>query len=171
MKRVLIVAAQRNFRDEELFEPLHLFSESGYQVTTASTATGPIRGSEGGWARADILVAQARARDYDAVVFVGGGGALDLHADKAAHRLAREAYEADRVVAAICVAPVILARAGLLRDRPATCFPTEAEKLKALGAEYTDDLVVVSGRIVTGNGPAAAAEFARAVIDRVEAGG
>ena len=168
MKRVLIVVAQRNFRDEELFEPLHMFREAGYQVTIASTATGPIRGSEGGWARADILIGQARVKDYDAVVFVGGWGGLDLHGDRAAQKLARDAYEADRVVAAICVAPVILARAGLLKTRPATCFHTEAKKIQDLGAEYVDELTVVSGRIVTGNGPNAATEFARAIIDRME---
>lgn len=167
MHRILIIAAPRNFRDEELFEPLHLFGEAGYETVIASTQTGPIRGSEGGWASAGILIAQAKVKDYSAIVFVGGFGALSLHSDLAAQSLAKKAFDAGLIVAAICVAPVILAKAGLLKDKSATCFETEAEKLRALGADYTGESVEVAGRIVTGNGPLAATEFARAVISLI----
>lgn len=171
MHKILVIAAPRNFRDKELFDTLHMFAAAGYETVIASTVTGPIRGTDGGWSLAEILIAQARVRDYCAVAFIGGYGALPLQTDLAAQALAKKAFDAGLVVGAICVAPVILARAGLLRDKPATCFHTEAEKLRALGADYTGEAVEVMGNIVTGNGPDAATEFARSMISLIVAHG
>ena len=168
---VLIVVAPRNFRDEEFFETEHLLKAAGYTILIASTQTGPLRGSEGGWINADILIAQAKPELFRAVVFIGGWGAVMLHNDFSAIKLAKKAYEAGLIVGAICVAPVILASAGLLDGKKATCYPTEASKLTAKGAEYTGNLVEVSGRIVTGNGPEAATEFARKLIGLIESRG
>ncbi len=171
MCKVLVIAAPRNFRDEELFETVRLLEEAGYETVIASTITGPIRGSEGGWTRSQILIAQARVRHYCAVVFIGGWGAVALHDDLTAQRLAKAAFDAGLVLGAICVAPVILARAGLLKDKPATCYETEAEKLRSMGVDYTGNMVEVAGRVVTGNGPAAASEFARTLIKLIHAQG
>jgi len=171
MSKILIIAAPRNFRDEELFEPLHLFKEAGYETVIASTVTGPIRGSEGGWARAEILIGQARIKDYAALAFIGGQGASVLHGDLATQALAKKGVESGLIVGAICVAPVILARAGLLKGRTATCYISEKEKLRALGADYKNEPVIVSESIVTGNGPAAASEFARAIIGLINTHG
>jgi len=62
-------------------------------------------------------------------------------------------------VAAICISPVTLARAGILKNRRATVFPTEAEELKKEGAIYTGAPVEEDGRIITASGPEAAGEF------------
>lgn len=169
--RVLLVIAPRNFRDEEYFETRHILEAAGYKVDVASTQTGPVRGSQGGWTNAELLLAQARVADYDAVVFIGGWGALVLHDDLTAQRLAKQAFEQGRVVGAICVAPVVLAKAGLLAGKKATCYPSEASKLRQAGANYTGELVEVQGRIITGSGPEAASEFGRRLVGLLEAQG
>ena len=71
-----------------------------------------------------------------------------------------------KVVAAICLAPVVLARAGILKGKKATYFnsPVSFREMKAGGAVLVDKAVVTDGRIVTANGPAAAAEFADTFI-------
>jgi protease I len=70
------------------------------------------------------------------------------------------------VVAAICLAPVVLARAGILKGKKATYFnsPVSFREMRAGGAVLVDKAVVTDDRIVTANGPAAAAEFAEAFI-------
>jgi protease I len=71
-----------------------------------------------------------------------------------------------KVVAAICLAPVVLARAGILKGKKATYFnsPVSFREMRAGGAVLVDKAVVTDSRIVTANGPAAAAEFADAFI-------
>jgi putative intracellular protease/amidase len=62
---------------------------------------------------------------------------------------------------------MVLAKAGLLRYRLATCYSDQAvvRQLKQNGANYVDKKVVVEGRVVTANGPASSADFARAILE------
>jgi protease I len=100
-----------------------------------------------------------RVSDYDCIVFIGGVGATVYFDDPLAHSIASEAAAAGKVVAAICVSPVTLARAGVLQGRRATVFPDYAAELENAGAMYTGEDVTVDGRIITANGPGAAEKF------------
>lgn len=78
--------------------------------------------------------------------------------------MARATVEAGKPLGAICIAPLILAKAGVLKGRKATVWDSGGEQiaiLKAHGAVYTDQAVVIDGSVVTGNGPGAAGEFGR----------
>ncbi|MCE5203755.1 MAG: DJ-1/PfpI family protein [Actinomycetia bacterium] len=165
MSRVLMVIAPEMFRDEEYEHPKTVLEQRGATVTTASVAPGTCRGKLGMRATATIAVADADARDYDAVVFVGGDGASVFFDDPHAHQLARAASENGRVLAAICIAPGILARAGLLAGRRATAFESEKADLITHGALFTGAPVEVDGRVITANGPAAARLFGEAIAD------
>jgi len=72
---------------------------------------------------------------------------------------------AGKIVAAICIAPEILAEAGLLSGKKATAWSGSLEKLRAKGAKVENAPVVSSGRIITGNGPGAARAFGRAIAE------
>lgn len=72
--------------------------------------------------------------------------------------------EQDKVLGAICIAPVILANAKVLEGKNATVFPDGADVLKQNGANYIDVNVIVDGKIITGNGPEAAEDFGRALV-------
>ncbi|GBC83359.1 Putative cysteine protease YraA [bacterium HR10] len=166
-KRILMVIAPEDFRDEELFTPKQIFEAGGAEVTIASTRLGLARGMLGGSASPDLLIAEARAEDYDAIVVVGGmGSPTHLWADEALHRLLREADEKGKIIGAICLSPAVLARAGLLRGRRATVYVTDESmsELRRGGAHYQQVDVVTDGRIVTASGPHAAAEFGRAIV-------
>ena len=165
MVDVVMVIAQRVFRDEEYAEPKRVLESRGAHVVTASVAPGECIGKLGLRVTADISVADATKKHWDAVVFVGGAGASVFFDDGAAHELAQNAWGTDAVVSAICVAPSTLAHAGLLDGVSATAFPSQEADLRAHGALWTGARVTVDGRVITGNGPEAATEFGEAVAD------
>jgi protease I len=163
--KILMVVAPERFRDEELFVTRAVLEGAGHDIVVASTRLGECPGSRGGSVSPDLLLSTLRASDYDAVVFVGGGGCKVLWDDADALRLARETAEADKVLGAICLAPVILARAGVLGGRRATVAGTEAKSIEGCGATYTGPGVTVDGRLVTANGPKSSALFAERIAE------
>ena len=168
MARVLLAIAPERFRDEELFVTQEELKRRGHVTTIGSTRRGKCPGSRGGSATATVVLSDARAKDYDAIVFVGGGGSRMLFADEDALRLAREGYALGRIMAAICLAPVILANAGVLKGKKATVAGTEAKAIEAKGARYTGPGVTVDGNVVTGNAPKASRLFGQKVADLLE---
>ncbi len=164
-KSVLFIIPPADFRDEELFETKAAIEAAGGTAAIASTKTGPILGMLGGKANAAIELSKASAADYDAVVFIGGGGSAVYFNDETAQSIAKEAAAGGKVVGAICIAPSILANAGLLDGKNATAFSSEAQNLRAKGANYTGQPVTVDGKIITGNGPAAAKEFGKKIVE------
>jgi protease I len=163
MPTALMVIAPTVFRDEEYAEPKRVLEARGVSVTTASIAPGECIGKLGLHATATMSVRTAGELDWDAVVFVGGAGAAVFFDDPDAHHLATRQLDGAGVLAAICVAPSTLARAGLLRGVRATAFPSQEQDLRENGAIWTGDPVTTDGRIVTGNGPEAAERFGEAV--------
>ncbi|MEN9950418.1 MAG: hypothetical protein RLY85_1170 [Bacteroidota bacterium] len=167
MEKVLLVIAPQVFRDEELFETQEEIEKAGLETVIASTFKGTCNGKLGGKAEATVGIDEAKAADYQAIVFVGGMGSQVYFDHAKAHDLAWEMYADGKVVSAICVAPVILAKAGLLKDRKATVFSDEEYTLKQYGALYTGEAVTIDGNIITGNGPASSRAFGKAVAKQV----
>jgi len=163
MPDIVMVIAPKVFRDEEYAEPKRILESHGARVATASTAPGKCIGKLGLEAVADLSVSDATRKPWDAAVFIGGGGATVFFDDPDAHLLASRTLEAGGVVGAICIAPSVLARAGLLAGVPATAFPSQQSDLVAHGAQWTGDPVTVAGRIVTASGPEAAEQFGEAL--------
>ena len=171
MKKILMVIAQQNFRDEEYEVPKEIFEKAGFEVKTVAERRGEAIGKLGARAWVDFPFAEANIHNFDAVVFVGGPGAADYFNDNEAHNLAREAVQENKLLAAICIAPSILANAGLLENKRVTAFPSEKENLKAKGANYTANRVEVDGNLITANGPEAAGEFGEKIVAALSSSG
>jgi len=163
MANILMVVAPTEFRDEELFDTKQELESAGHRVTVASTHVGPCTGMRGGVAEATTRIDEVAADAYAAVIFVGGGGARVLFDDPAAHAIARSLCANGRIVGAICVAPTILARAGLTEGRRVSVFPSQTETLRASGARVQDHPVTVDGNVITASGPVAARSFGKAI--------
>jgi protease I len=163
-KRIVMIIAHENFRDEELNAPLAIFQNAGAEVIIASSELAVAKGKFGALIMPDILYSDIDPKKYDAVVFVGGPGAVQYLDDSQAHRIARETLSAGRVLAAICIAPAILAKAGVLKGKSATVFPSDQNALIDGGARYTAKGVEVDGSIVTADGPQSAAPFANEIV-------
>jgi len=164
-KSVLMIIASNNFRDEEYLHPREVLENEGAKITIASSTKKEVTGMLGTKVIPDILMSEVNIDDYDAVIFVGGSGANEYWENEKAHEIAKKAYEKSKVIGAICIAPVTLARAGLLKGKKATVYTSEIENIKKEGAIYTGNSVEVDGKIVTGNGPTAAKEFGEKIAE------
>jgi protease I len=156
---VLFVIAPENFRDEEYRVPEAILSKKGVLVLTASTTVKPVTGMLGMQVKPDLPLESAKEMSFDALLLVGGNGAKLLWDNQYLHSLARDFYRSNKLIGAICFAPVILARAGLLRGKRATVYETVVKELKEKDAVYTGATVEQDGLLLTGNGPSAANLF------------
>jgi protease I len=166
-KKIVMIIAQEKFRDEELAKPKEIFTEKGAEVTIAAPKKEKCKGMLGAEVEPDTTISKVKPEDYDAIILVGGVGAKDFFEDKKMHALVKKAESKDKIVAAICMAPVILANAGLLKGKDATVFAAMKDALAEKGANYKEEAVVSDGKIVTGNGPEAAEAFANEVIKKL----
>lgn len=169
-KNILMIIASNNFRDEEYFIPFEIFQREGAKITTASSVKGDLIGVEGGEARSTLMLEEIELRKFDAIVFVGGNGAREYFDDNNAHKIIQETARANKVLAAICIAPIILAKAGVLNGKNATVWSSimnkDGEKeLKEAGCLISKKRVEKDGKIITADGPAVAKEFAETVIE------
>ncbi|MEK7850253.1 MAG: DJ-1/PfpI family protein, partial [Deltaproteobacteria bacterium] len=163
---VVFIIAEKVFRDEEYQVPKEVLTKAGIKVITASTTTGEAVGKLGLKVKPDILVNQIDTDKLEALIFIGGGGASQYFNDSLTHKLAKEAAEKGKIYGAICIAPTILANAGLLKGKKATVFPSPdgIEALKKGGAVYTGGDVEIDGKLITGCGPEAANKFSEALV-------
>jgi protease I len=169
-KKVLAILAFRDFRDVEFFQPESILKEAGIEVKVASDKKGTAIGADGGEVEVDYLIDEVDVDEFDGIFFVGGPGCLKHLDKKESYSIAQKAKEKNKVLGAICIAPVILAKAGILKGKKATVWTSTLDKspakiLKENGAQYLQEKVVVDGKIVTANGPQAAEEFGKKLLE------
>ncbi|MDR0537657.1 MAG: DJ-1/PfpI family protein [Tannerellaceae bacterium] len=101
---------------------------------------------------------------YDAFILPGGmPGTDNLNNNAILKSILCQVYEEGKLLAAICAAPVILGRLGLLKRRKAVCYPGFESRLE--GAILLDDLVVTDGNVITSKGPGGAFCFGLAIVE------
>lgn len=170
---VLIMATNR-FEESELFGPRQRLLDQGAKVTVASLGLDEIMGTvhdePGKSIKPDILIKDATAADYDALLLPGGVGNPDqlrMHEDAIA--LVREFANTEKPVAAICHGPWLLVEADLLRGKRATSWKSIRTDLKNAGANVVDEAAVTDGNIVTSRKPDDVPAFTDALIAAIEA--
>ncbi len=156
-RRVLIVATD-GFEESELFGPRGILIDRGVEVVLASPRLDPIQATvmddPGRTIRPDMLIADARAEDFDALILPGGVRNPDqLRTNQNAIDLIRAFADAGKPVAAICHGPWLLVEADLLRGRTATSWPSIRTDLRNAGANVVDEEAVTDGNLVTSRKP------------------
>lgn len=162
-----MVVAQNGYQDHEYDTPKKLFTADGFNVTTASSRIGECQGKLGGTTTATLSINHVNVAAYDAVVFVGGPGAIEYQHDQGAHKICQNVVSANKVLAAICIAPLILAQANVLNNKQATVWNEDGKQAVILednGATFIDQDVVKDEKIITANGPEAAKKFGKTII-------
>jgi protease I len=165
-KKVLMVIPHTQFRDEEFFEPKKILEDEGAKVVVASTSVRTCRGMKGGAVQSDLAIADAKAEEYAGLVLCGGSSVPDVFwNDKKLQELAVAMATAGKVIAAICLSTVVLAKAKLLADREATVYflPEALEELKAAGAKYVPETLLIHNNIILAEGPPDSQRFGQAI--------
>ena len=161
--RVLIPIADGS-EELEAVTLIDLLRRAGLDVTVASLSGEPVTCSRGVTLVPDTSLHEAIQSAYDAVVLPGGlPGADHLAADQRLLDLLISMDQQKALIGAICAAPRVLARAGLLENRQATSFPGVLEH-EGLGPGL-DQAVVRDGHVMTSRGPGTAMDFALALIE------
>jgi len=168
-KKVAMIIAYKDFKDEEYFASRGILETAGAEIKVVSDNLGTASGADGGEAKVDIKLSDLNVSDFDAVVFIGGPGALSHLDNQDSHRIAKETVGQNKILAAICISPTILAKAGVLQGKKATVWTSPLDKgpkkiLEENGVEFQDKSVVVDGNIITANGPSAAKKFGEEIV-------
>lgn len=137
--------------------------EKGETGEVASRDVGAVEGSHGIRILPDAALDEIDPEDFDAVVLPGGyPGFVNLGEDERVLALISRMNDAGKHVAAICGAPSVLVKAGVVEGRCATIHPAGRKDLT--DDQYVDDRVVVSGKLVTSKAAGTAMEFALRLV-------
>ena len=165
MKTIFVFLAE-GFEEIEALTPVDVLRRAGLSVQTVSVMDEQVvAGAHGVPVLADKMFAEINPEDAEMILLPGGlPGATNLDSHEGLSQLILDFAEADKPLAAICAAPLVLGNRGLLQGKKATCYPGLETYLQ--GAEYTAALVEKDGNIITGKGPGAAMEFAFAIVEK-----
>ncbi len=155
------------FEEIEALTPCDLLRRVGVETVTVGVTEKTVTGAHGIPVTADITAEEALEKlavsKPDMIILPGGmPGASNLDASPAVDTFIEEAVKSDAYIAAICAAPMILGKRGLLNGHDATCYPGFEKYLE--GAKCYDAAVVVDGNFITSNGMGGALDFALQIV-------
>ena len=165
MPKVLIPLAQ-GCEELEAVTLMDILRRAGIEVTSAGLDAQPVRASRGTVLIPDATLDAVLKHDYDMVVLPGGlPGTTHLRNDTRIINLVKRMAQQGKYVAAICAAPSVLAEAGLLDGKCATCYPTCLDEFPRVNLQTA--AVVEDGKLITSRGPGTAMDFALTLVERL----
>lgn len=166
MEKVYLFFAEGT-EEVEALAVVDILRRAGIETRIVSaTGSKMVTGAHGIKVETDMLTEDVDFSKAAMLVLPGGlPGAYNLEVNKDLAAGIMRHYEAGKPLAAICAAPLVYGRMGLLKGLKATCYPGFEDNLE--GAEYTGALVEEDGQFITGKGPAAAFEFGHAIVARL----
>jgi protease I len=170
--KVLLIIAQSGFQDVEYNTTRKVLEDNGVYVEVASITTETATGKYGMTLQPDLAVKDVNLSRFNMIALIGGPGAPELAEYSEVMELLEQANNQEMYIGAICIAPTILAKAGILEKKKATVWSSMLNKesiriLEENGATYVDEPVVKDGRIITANGPDAAEEFGKGIVEMI----
>ena len=146
------------FEECEALVSVDILRRGGFEVKTVGIGGKTVTGSHKIPVVCDITEEETKADGLQMIILPGGmPGTLNLEKSGCVQRFIDYAAENGLFIGAICAAPLILGRKGLLKGKKATCFPGFEKEL--LGAEFSDEPVITDGNITTACGAGAAFDF------------
>lgn len=162
------------FEEAELTEPRRALEEAGAIVTIVGMdekARQKIRGKrwldEGASVRAEELVADVTAEDFDALLIPGGWSPDHIRANKEVQRFVREFDSAKKPMFIICHGPQVLISSQIVRGRQLTGVHAIADDIRNAGGLYRDQPVVQDSNWVSSRSPDDLPQFNRAILEKL----
>ena len=167
MARVLVPLAQ-GCEELEAITVTDLLTRAGIEVITAGLDNKPVKASRGMVLMPDYTLDEVMEQEFDMIVLPGGlPGADHLNNDPRIQQLVKQLHQQNKITAAICAAPRVLATAGVLDNKQATSFPGALDNFPAQNMNYLEEAVVVDGNVITSRGPGTAMDFALILIEKL----
>ncbi len=166
-KNLLIILPSRDFNEDEYNIIRNYLRKAGIGIFISSAGSGTCTGGRNLKVQTDVNLYNINPKNFSGIIFIGGSGVLKDINSKDLHILAEKFDSLDKLVSAICAAPLILAKSGLLDGIEATCNKKYREDLENLGVKYVEQSTVQSGNIITSQSPETAREFAQLVVNYI----
>ncbi len=160
---MVYVTLANGFEDIEALEPVDIMRRAGIEVKTVGISGKSATSSHNVTIEADILIDDVNVADMEMLVLPGGPGHTNLDESEKVQALISYALENDIYIAAICASPSILGKRGILDGKSYTCFPG-FEKFAPMGI-FTGEKATLDGKILTGKGAGAAADFGFKMVE------
>jgi protein deglycase len=165
MAKVLVPLAQ-GCEEIEAITIIDLLRRAEIDVTVAALDSQPVRAAHGVTIIADTTLDEALHLEFDMVVLPGGlPGADNLNEDDRVHEILKKMAESGKFIGAICAAPIVLAKAGLLDGKKATSYPGFLDQMDVPNMNYTGAAVEQDAKILTSRGPGTAMDFGLKIIE------
>lgn len=168
-KIVLLLVAQKGFQSKEYFDTKYELEHAGIAVVTVAPPGEEAVSHMGDGVMPDLALSEVKLSDYNGVFAIGGPGALEYLDNEETTRIYKEAQMmGDYPYGAICISPRILAKAGVLTGKRATGWDSDGKLqdiFDSYGVVRVNESVVADGIIVTADGPAAAHDFGKKIVE------
>jgi 4-methyl-5(b-hydroxyethyl)-thiazole monophosphate biosynthesis len=162
--KVLIPLAQ-GFEEIEFTTAVDILRRAGIDVVIAGLKPGLTEGRSKVKVMPDTTLDDVKLDDFDAIVLPGGSpGFVNLGNDSRVIKAVQDMDKAGKYVAAICGAPSVLVKAGVINGRRATIHPAGKDEVASC-AQYVDERVVVDGKMITSKAAGTAMEFALKLVE------
>jgi len=166
-KSILIVLPVNGFNEFEYKTVKNALENSGVRIFVASDTHLLCKGENGLKVKPDVSFYNIHKSNFDGIVIIGGRGIREYWDNLLLQKAVKNFYKFNKTVAAICCAPIILSRAGILDGKRAVCFPDDKKEFARRGIDYQDVPVVVEERIITARDYNSSDEFILTVIQNI----
>ena len=164
MSKKIVMVLAPGFEEAEAVVTADVLRRIGFELVMAGLDDMIVAGAHDIKITADAMLSELDTVDFDAVILPGGlPGSMNLRNSAELMDFVHTIYTGGGVAAAICAAPIALARFGLTDGKTITAYPGFEEYLN--GNVPTGRMTEIDGRIVTGKGPGAAFEFAGRIAE------
>lgn len=160
----LIFLPKKDFNEDEFKIVRRRLMKAGKQIFITSDDHSVCSGSKGIKVKSDTSFYNVNINNFAAIILIGGSGSKAYWKNESLHKIIKKFFDSKKVVAAICSSPIILAKAGILQNKKATCYSEDKMELINAGIDYQEKNVVVDGNIITANDARSALQFAEAVL-------
>lgn len=160
---VLLILPTKDFNEQEYLVISRELEKAGKKIFIASDSHSLCYGTNGLKVKSDVQFFNINENNFGGIIFIGGRGVRNYWNNTQLHLIVNKFNKKKRIIGAICSAPVILAKAGLLNGT-AVCYPEDKNELVREGIEYKDEPVIINKNFITGRDSAASKEFADSFI-------
>jgi len=160
----LFFLPKKDFNEEEFTIIKKRLLKAGKQVFITSDDHSVCSGSKGLKVKSDTSFYNVNINNFAAIILIGGSGSRNYWKNESLHKIVKKFNESNKIVAAICSSPVILAKVGILQNKKATCFSEDKMELINAGIDYQDRNIVIDGNVVTADNVHSTLQFVEAVL-------